>query len=101
MRELQLTDEACLDLADLHAWIRVDDPRRAGTFLAELLGVCELLAEQPGIGRRREDLGPGVQVHVHQQRLIVYRSDATRVLVLRVLHGARSLTDQLDAGDDE
>jgi len=92
---LQYADTALADLADLHDWIAADNPNRAASFVDEMLEACRLVAAHPRIGRLREDLGPGVRVHVHQKRNIAYRDHGDRVVVIRVVHGSADLADAL------
>jgi toxin ParE1/3/4 len=49
-----------------------------------------LLATYPYMGRRRDDLRPGLRSFVTDQYLVVYRIDEDEsVIILRVLHGSR------------
>jgi|SRR5579871_2750959 len=51
-----------------------------------------LLAQQPYIGRRRdEDLRPGIRTFVVGDYVIAYRVDGENVLILRVLRGSRDI----------
>jgi toxin ParE1/3/4 len=48
-----------------------------------------LLAEQPLIGRKCEDIGPGVRCFPVGKFLIYYRKSKSALTILHVLHGAR------------
>lgn len=58
------------------------------------------LAESPGIGRRHPELDPPNKSFryfvVAKTFLIVYEADDDAVRVVRLLHGARSLTEEID-----
>jgi len=48
-----------------------------------------LLGESPGIGRRRDDLAPGVLSFPMGRYLVYYRKARGAVQILHVFHGAR------------
>lgn len=50
-----------------------------------------LLANHPYLGRRRDDLRPGLRCFPVGQYVIIYRIDETDVLILHVLHGRRDI----------
>ena len=71
-------------------YIANDNPRRAMTFVAELRSAALGLADHPysyPLAPRYER--QGVRRRVHGDYLILYRVEADRVVVLRVVHGAR------------
>ena len=51
----------------------------------------QLLAEFPGMGEAKPDLGEGVRTLPVGNYLLVYRPAAEGIELLRVLHGARDL----------
>ncbi|MGH2532966.1 MAG: type II toxin-antitoxin system RelE/ParE family toxin [Thermomicrobiales bacterium] len=66
------------------------------TYAATLNAAFARLAEFPGIGRRRDELGPGLRSHTVGEHVIFYRVDDKAVHIRRVLHGrrdVRALTD--------
>jgi toxin ParE1/3/4 len=85
-----LTDAAEADLEHIGDWIGENDPVRAVTFVEELRGCCDGLADMPrgyqvvaGFRRmevRRRPLG---------DYLILYHIVHDTVRVLRIVHGAR------------
>jgi toxin ParE1/3/4 len=91
MKQPRLTDRAEADLEECWLHIARDDPLRAARFLGTVLAKCELLAEQPGIGRPRSDLAPDLRSFVVGRYLIFYRPLDDGIEVVRVLHGARDI----------
>jgi toxin ParE1/3/4 len=84
-----ITEEAEADLEQIGDAIAADSPQRALSFLRELLGRCEGLAEFPKaypLVPRYED--SNVRRRVHGNYLIFYRIGVGRIEVLHVLHGA-------------
>lgn len=50
----------------------------------------------PGIGRRRDDLAPGLRSISYANYLIFYRPIDDGIEIVRVLHGSRDLPSQFD-----
>ena len=57
--------------------------------LDELFSTFELLAENPGIGQRRDDLASELRAFTNQPYVILYYASADGIHVVRVVHGAR------------
>lgn len=89
MRTLEYRRRAERDLDDIAVYIARDDPRRALSFIRELRRTCELLADNPLMGRARPELKPGLRSFPHGDYLIFYRPLRDGVSVTRVLHGSR------------
>jgi plasmid stabilization system protein ParE len=85
-----LTDEAKTDLERIGDFIAADNPRRAETFVGELLDRCLRLAETPGafpLVPRYEQAG--IRRRPYENYLIFYRIAETRVEILHILNGAQ------------
>lgn len=85
-----ITDEARSDLDRIGNYIALDNPRRAASFVAELLDRCRRLADMP----RAFPMVPryehtGVRRHTHGAYLIFYRIGVESIDVLHVLNGAQ------------
>lgn len=91
MKRLVIAPRAAADLDDILLYIARDNPEAALGLLRRLEGSSRILAERPGLGRRRPELGAGVRVHPVGAYLIVYRAERDRVVVVRYLHGARRI----------
>lgn len=85
-----LTAEAETDLERIGDAIAQHAPRRAESFVAELVDCCQLIGETPeAFPRVPRYEASGVRRRVHGNYLIFYRATADRVEVLHILHGAR------------
>jgi plasmid stabilization system protein ParE len=85
-----LSAEALSDLQQIGDYIAQDNPARARSFVAELLGKAGELADMPRafpVVPRYAHLG--VRRRVHGSYLIFYRVADEGVTVIHVLHGAR------------
>jgi toxin ParE1/3/4 len=89
----RLSREARADLDDL--WFYVAGQRSieaADRLVASIAARFLLLATHMHAGRRREDLVPGTRVFPVGEYLILYRLDGEDVLIQRVIHGSRDLS---------
>lgn len=85
-----LTDVAYTDLLRIGAAIRVDNPRRAATFVAELYECCQSLSSMPRAFPLLPDwTDRGVRRRPYGNYLIFYRINGELIEILHVLHGAR------------
>ena len=86
-----LSDAAEVDLEAIGDGIARDNPLRALTFVRELRGVALRLGDLPSVFPlvpRYEHRG--IRLRVSGNYLIFYRVEADRVVIVRVLHGARN-----------
>ena len=87
------------DLQTAARFIRRDNPTAARAFLEAAYDSFEFLARNPGVGRRRADLGfsdvRSWRVEGFRRYLIFYRELSDRIQIWRVLHGARDLHQAL------
>ena len=85
-----ITEAAKLDLVEIGEFIRSHNPKRAASFIQELLQHCEALGDRP----RAYPLIPryeqhGVRRSVYRDYRVFYRINGELLEVLHVLNGAR------------
>jgi toxin ParE1/3/4 len=90
MKRLVIAPSAAADLNEILDYVARDRPAAAAGLLARLEAASRLLAERPGLGRARPDLGAEIRSYAVDRYLIVYRGGADHVLVIRYYHGARN-----------
>ena len=61
MLQLRISPRARFDLIEIWCYIAEDSAANADAFIAKLQEAIQVLARQPGTGRRREELAPGMQ----------------------------------------
>jgi toxin ParE1/3/4 len=89
---VRLTDAAEGDLAGIWAYIATHASEATATrFVSSLETQLDKIGRQPRSGAPREHLAPGLRAAFHRTYVIYYRIEARRVLVLRVIHGARDI----------
>jgi toxin ParE1/3/4 len=92
MARYVLSRRAQDDLRQIRDHILKDNPRRAVTFVDELLDRCQLLADNPLMGRARPELQRNLRSFPYGDYVIFYRAAPVGVTITRVLHGARDAT---------
>ena len=90
---IRRTTQADEDLIDLWVYIAQDNPKAADHLLDEFENKFALLGEQPRIGSARSDIAPRLRHFPVGNYLILYREIANGIEVVRVVHGARRLSD--------
>jgi toxin ParE1/3/4 len=88
---LRYTRAAERDLIDIHAYIAERSPASATRLLNRIDATCQMLAEQPGLGSRRDYIREGMRLWTMGVYLILYRIQAEGVEIVRVVHGRRDL----------
>jgi len=79
------------DLLEIWSYIARDNPDAADRFIDLLTEKCELLAESPQIGRRREELSPRLRSFPVGRYVIFYRIAERGIEVARILSSYRDL----------
>ena len=91
MKHFRLTSQAQLDLDEIWLFIAEDNIEAADKFHDLLLSKLITLAEQPLIGRLRDELRPNVRGFPVGSYVIFYRDTPEHIEIIRVLHGARDI----------
>lgn len=61
-------------------------PLQASTYLNDLESCCRTLASDPTIGRRCDDIRPGLRRMEHGKHVVFYREKRDGIFVSRILH---------------
>jgi toxin ParE1/3/4 len=96
MAAVVLSPRALLDLVEIWAYIAEDSPSQADKFSNQIDSKFRTLASQPGMGRPRPELCPGLRSIPIGRFVIFYFSRVNGVEIVRVLHGARDLGAIID-----
>ena len=92
-QQYSLTRPAASDLEEILVFIGEDSLEAARRACAKLLDHCRKLANAPRLGRERPELGEGVRSWPVGNYVILYRTNRSHTVVLRMLHGARDLNE--------
>ena len=91
MSLLRISPRAAADLIEIWSYIADDSVANADAFIDRLYDTLQVLDRQPGSGRRREELAPGMQSFPYGSYVIFYRALTDAIEIVRILHGARDI----------
>ncbi len=91
MSLLRISPRAGADLIEIWSYIADDSVANADAFVDRLYETLQVLGRQPGSGRRREELAPGMQSFPYGRYVIFYRALMDAIEIVRILHGARDI----------
>lgn len=72
---------------------------QADRYIDALAQVFEALATMPNLAREYREFNPPVRIFAHESHVIIYKAEATHVVVLRVLGGRQDWLSILKAAD--
>ena len=98
MAVIVLQPRAKADLSDIWQFIAEDSDDQADAFIDLIDQKFQLLAQQSGLGRRREELAEGLRSFPVGRYVIFYLPIPGGVQIVRVLHGARDIEAANKAG---
>jgi toxin ParE1/3/4 len=87
MGKFRLSRRAEADLLGIAEFtIREWGKSQAARYLDELETCCQMLADNPGLGRPCGHVRPGLRRHEHGKRVLFYRQEKNGILISRILH---------------
>jgi toxin ParE1/3/4 len=95
--EVVFSSEARNDLVSIYLWVEAAaGPEIAGAYQDRLRAACLALADFPGRGTPRPELGPDVRSIAFERRAVIaYRALADAVEILAVAHRGRDLGQEM------
>lgn len=93
MPVIQRTAQAEEDLIELWLYIAQENPNAADRVLTDIETCFQTLADNPLIGRLRPDIASELRYFMAGKYLILYRTVSGSVQIVRVIHGARDLSN--------
>jgi toxin ParE1/3/4 len=85
------------DLVGIAAFIAQDSPAAARRWIQEIRETCDLLVENPLLGEERPEFGvSGCRRISVGAYVIFFRTMENNLVVARVIHGSRDLTNLYD-----
>lgn len=91
MSRVRHSAQASADIDEISDYFALHNPDFGLRLLDGIEVRCRTLARFPLVGRRRDELGPGVRSAVVLGYRVFFRPEPDGILVLRVLHGARDV----------
>jgi toxin ParE1/3/4 len=78
------------DLEEIEAYIARDNPVAAENVIDDIEAACQLVADHPGVGRRRDEIEHRVMSFPVGSYLIYYRAEEGEpVGIARIIHSRR------------
>ena len=90
-RQLILAQQAKDDLVEIWLYIAADSPSAADKFIDYVHEQCGKLCSSPEIGRKRNELLPGIRSLPVKRYLVFYRVTSSTIEIARILSGYRDL----------
>ncbi len=97
---IEVSSYARIDLRKIWLYVADDNPNAATRLLRQLETRFEMFSRQPLIGESGFDLGERMRHHSFGNDVIYYRPTEDAIRILRVLYGARDIT-QIQFPDSE
>jgi toxin ParE1/3/4 len=92
MSRIIRTPQAHLDLIEIGLYIAEDNLEAALKVLDAMEDKFKLLARSPELGRKREELAPGLRSFpAAHNYLVFYKPIDNGIEIIRVLHGSRDI----------
>jgi toxin ParE1/3/4 len=83
-----ISPQAEFDLLEIGDYIAQDNPRRAESFIDEILVHIEVIANNPLGYALRTELAPNLRSCAHRRYVIFFTVSATDVRIERVMHSS-------------
>ncbi|HEY9783873.1 MAG TPA: type II toxin-antitoxin system RelE/ParE family toxin [Candidatus Obscuribacterales bacterium] len=99
MSRLKFANRARKDLQQIHDFIAEDNEVAAERVIESLESRCRTLVDMPNVGRKRDELAPGLRSVTQGNYVILYRSTAGGIFVARVLHSKMDIENMPLFGD--
>ncbi len=90
-KAIKLSRQANEDLQDIWLYIAIDSPNIADQFIENIYSCCISISENPEIGRRRDNLFPGLRSFPFKRYIIFYRKEENIIEIVRILSAYRDI----------
>ena len=91
--KLCVTAQTAQDLRAIEDYIGKDSPLAAVQFVQKLTDRFHELLLSPRIGRKCDELSPGLRSTRVGKYLIFYRAENANIVIVHVVHGSRNLPE--------
>lgn len=98
MSTVRVRPRARIDIGEIWDYIAEDSEDQSDAFVDRLDAKFKLLAQQPELGRMRDDLMTRLRSFPFERYVIFCRAITHGIEVVRVVHGARDVEAQFHPG---
>lgn len=96
MLNIRISEPARSDLEEIWQYIAENNPQAANTIISQLKSKFELIADQPNIGRERQEIMLDLKSFPHKKFIIFYFLTDAGIEIFRVLHSSRDIDSEFD-----
>ena len=83
------------DLHDIWSYIEANNPTAADKLVERFSAIFAKLAQNPALGRFREELRPNLRSFPHGRYIGFYRQERGALQILRILSSYRDITPEM------
>lgn len=94
--KLSISSASRSDLREISEYIAADNPKRAISFIDELVAKFYVITERPRSFPGRYDLDANCRTARHGDYYIFFQINGDAIEILRVMHGARNIDQILE-----
>lgn len=95
--EVKIMPCAKRDLEGFQVYLEAEaGEEKAGEVIDSILARCRSLSSSPNIGRKRDEIEPGIRTVTEGKYVIYYIADEHVVVVTRILHSSRDVKAYFD-----
>ncbi len=91
-----LSDQAKCDLREIKNYLARQSPSACIRILDRINDAFELIADQPGMGERADDVIAGCRIFPVRKYVILYKEMPRGIRISRIVHGSRDLSQLFD-----
>jgi len=92
----KLTSEAKNDLTEIYIYgYEKFGETQAEKYFSELEDCFQIISKTPLISRERTEFTPHVRIHHHGRHLVIYVTQDTQILIVRILHDSMDIQQHL------
>ncbi|HTJ57427.1 MAG TPA: type II toxin-antitoxin system RelE/ParE family toxin [Devosiaceae bacterium] len=90
-RSIEHGPEARADLFEIWNYVAHHNRRAADELIRQFNLIFQTLAENPMIGRARDELEPGLRSFPYRRYIVFYNSSDTKLAIIRILSSYRDI----------
>lgn len=92
MSTYRLSKDADRDLLVIHQYTEeIFGEDQASVYINGLFGTLKLLAEKPGMARKRPDIRPNIRSFSYKSHIILFVELSKGIGIARILHGSQDV----------
>ena len=91
IEKIIVSELALSDLEEIWLYIGIDNPSAVDDLVERIYTDCETLQQYPDLGRKRDEVLPGMRSLAIEKYVVYYRLNDTVLEIVRILSGFRDV----------